>query len=84
MPMASVGIILSHLTLPAHSSLTIRAELSFACRLVLSCRGGVPWWLVLHFIEKGSGPQPSLINAALPLHTQVHVCMFPLQLGHEA
>jgi len=32
-----------------------------------------PWWLVLHFIEKGSGPQPSLINAALPLHTQVHV-----------
>jgi len=22
------------------------------------------------FIEKGSGPQPSLINAALPLHTQ--------------
>jgi len=24
-----------------------------------------------------------LINAALPLHTQVHVCMFPLHGGYE-
>jgi len=65
---------------PGVATFTRLTELSFACRLVLSCRGGVPWWLVLHFIEKGSGPQPSLINAALPLHTQVHVCMFPLHV----
>jgi len=31
------------------------------------------WWLVLHF--KGSSPLPVPKQAALPLHTQVHVFM---------
>jgi len=39
----------------------------------------VLWWLVLHF--KGSGPQPSLKQAALPLHTQVHVFMSSFHLN---